>query len=294
MSAAFQEIIYIMGAGRSGTTILEVLLANNRGFTGVGEVTHIFKDGFIENALCSCGKQTSGCMLWSFVRDKCQWHSRDIRLAAKLFHDVAWHTRFWWVALNLVSDENKIHYRELNECLFEAVTKKTGAEVIVDSSKYAGRALLLANLFPDRVRVICLVRSPAGLVAAFTKTGTDEQKPKPIWAILLYYFYVMLCMRVVAVALGRRTLLVRYEDLCADPQGTLLRIGRWCARDMSELIGKITINEELNVGHIVTGNRLRKKGKVRFRPVGGAIAVTGWGARFAVWCMDLYRMALRF
>ena len=38
------NLLYIMGTGRSATTILEIILTNNPKITGVGEVTHIFRD----------------------------------------------------------------------------------------------------------------------------------------------------------------------------------------------------------------------------------------------------------
>src|SRR5687767_4385545 len=49
------EILYVMGTGRSGTTILEVLLTNEEGITSTGEVKHIFRDAFVRDLQCACG-----------------------------------------------------------------------------------------------------------------------------------------------------------------------------------------------------------------------------------------------
>jgi len=67
------DIIYIMGTGRSGTTILEVLLTNNARIVGAGELKHIFRDGFLANRQCSCGHATLDCAMWSAVLRAAQW-----------------------------------------------------------------------------------------------------------------------------------------------------------------------------------------------------------------------------
>ena len=47
MKNSIPDILYIMGPGRSGTTVLHILLANNPGFFGMGEITHVFRDAFL-------------------------------------------------------------------------------------------------------------------------------------------------------------------------------------------------------------------------------------------------------
>jgi len=294
MSISFPDIIYIMGTGRSGTTILEILLANNPGIFGVGEVVHMFKDGYMEDVTCSCGEPTSGCEVWSAVRERCKWNQQELPSLVELFRSISWHTGFPAIAMNLVSSSKVNRYRDVNRCLFQAVRDVSGASVIVDSSKYAGRALALARAFPGKVWIVCLTRSPAGLVMAFQKTDAEEQKPKSLIATFVYYLYVLICLRIVAWLLGPRVLPVRYEDMMADSLGTLSKIEKWCGHDSSSVRKKLQAHEWLHVGHIVTGNRLRKKGRVQFHSGSALRKVRGSGTRLVVWFMDLYRAALGF
>ena len=67
----------------------------------------------------------------------------------------------------------------------------TGAPVILDSSEYAGRALALSKIVQADVMVICLTRSPAGLMASFQKLNKDEQRPKGPFAAMLYYLVTL-------------------------------------------------------------------------------------------------------
>ena len=272
----FPDILYIMGTGRSGTTILEILLTNNPGVFGVGEVTHIFQDGFTNDEICSCGKRVSICEFWSSVRELCNWREEDISKLNKLFVDIAWHSQFPKVASGLLSSRQKELFIKTNKCLFQASASVSGANIVVDSSKYAGRALELARAFPNKVKIICLTRSPAGLVNAFKKNDAAEQKPKSLFGTLYYYLYTMTCFRIAIWLLKSGVLRIRYEDMISNPQETLNRIESWSGIDLSQTKNILAEKQWLESGHIVTGNRLRRQGRVKFRPGDQYVKVEGF------------------
>lgn len=282
-----------MGPGRTGSTILEILLANNPSIVGVGEITHIFRDGFIDDVICSCGKQASKCALWSNVLKECNWHQDEIQSLVDLFQAIEWHSKFPMLALNLVSKGTLRKYHDVNHRLFRAVEYVSGNSVIVDSSKYTGRALALSKVFPGKVRVICLTRSPAGLISSFQKVDAEEQKPKSLLSTIIYYLYVMFCLRIVVWHLGSRILPVQYEEMIADPQGTLTRIEEWCGLDLSSAREMLTQNAWFGVGHIVTGNRLRKKGRVQFQPNVAKPRRSALAPRLSSKIMDMCRTVLK-
>ena len=288
------KIIYIMGSGRSGTTILEILLANNPGIFGVGELTHIFQDGFIDDVICSCGEHVSKCAIWADVKKKCNWRQEEVKSFVSLFRSMDWHTGFPLLAMNLVPRKTLQRYHDVNQQLYQAVESVSGNSVILDSSKYAGRALALSKVFSGKVRVICLTRSPAGIVSSFQRTDAEEQMPKSLFSTVVYYLYVMSCLRVVTWRLGSRVLHVKYEEMVADPQRTLTRIEEWIGLDFSFAREMLTQNAWFNVGHIVTGNRLRKKGRIQFQTSTGLAEVRGFGSRLAWLIMDNYRKLLHF
>ena len=61
------RIVLIAGAGRSGSTIASLLLAQSRDVTNVGEVNNLWRDGFAEGIRCGCGKRYRQCELWTAV-----------------------------------------------------------------------------------------------------------------------------------------------------------------------------------------------------------------------------------
>lgn len=287
------QILYIMGTGRTGTTILEVLLKNSEGVFGTGELTHIFRDGYLADRTCSCGVPASGCEVWRTVRNLASWSDEDVRGAERVLRRVESHARFPLVAGGLSRSPTNSEYNRINLELYEAVGKATGANVIVDSSKYAGRALALARAIPS-LRVICITRSPAGLIATYRKPNRGEQRPQSAAFVFVYYAYVLACMRVVRTLLGSRCLTIRYEDLREDPRAVLERIAHWSGIDFSASLARLDGEEPLDVGHIVTGNRLRRQGRVHYRTGRETKTVSGIGSRTAAWLLRAYRTALGF
>jgi hypothetical protein len=292
-SGNLPEILYVMGTGRSGTTILEILLANNPGVTGVGELKDIFKDGFLGSRVCACGRTGRQCAMWSRVLGRIGWDRNDCVRLDEVVAKLESHRIFPLLFLGLVGRRTWLQYRQAAEALFGAVGALTQSRVIVDSSKYAGRALALARLFPDRVRVLCITRSAAGILAAFAKPN-EEQRTKGIIAAAAYYVYALFCMRCVRSRLGERCFAIRFEDLNGDPATTLGAIEAWSGYSLAASRSRLSADEWFDTGHIVSGNRLRKQGRVKFAPSSTVNVLPGAAARLLARAMEAYRRLLGF
>ena len=59
-------VIYIAGYGRSGSTILDMLLGMHPTIFGAGEVTSIF-DQWLQNGICSCKRSCKECVFWAAI-----------------------------------------------------------------------------------------------------------------------------------------------------------------------------------------------------------------------------------
>lgn len=286
------QILYIMGTGRSGTTILEVLLANEKDIVGSGELKHIFRDAFLRNLPCACGKRSHACDWWSAVRKETGWSDADCRRYRDAIEAIERHRNFLRILSGCVLRHEWDVYEQGTTTLFRALGRLSRARVVVDSSKYPGRALMLARLFPRHVRVLCITRSAYGLIAAFQKQNDEEQRPKHPIAAAAYYVYVLLCMRLARTRLGDRCLSIRFEDLTRDPVGVLSRIERWSGVSLARVRQMLAAGEMFRVGHVVTGNRLRKQGVVKFDP---SVARTdGSPPRLLAWILERYRALLGF
>src|SRR5215510_10620705 len=61
------KIIYVVGTGRSGSTLLGRILGEASGFVHVGELQFFWKRGIMGAGPCSCGLAIPNCDHWQSV-----------------------------------------------------------------------------------------------------------------------------------------------------------------------------------------------------------------------------------
>jgi hypothetical protein len=61
------RVAYIAGAGRSGSTLLAMLLGALPGCVSIGELRHMWRRGIQLNQRCGCGEPFWDCPFWSDV-----------------------------------------------------------------------------------------------------------------------------------------------------------------------------------------------------------------------------------
>lgn len=287
------RVIYIMGTGRSGTTILEMLLAQAPGVFGAGEMTELPSDGWQKNQECSCGQPFAKCGIWSAVHDRMALTQGEVEQWKLQQRAVDWHfgfLRHFFIGLPAKFVEG---YSSNNRRLLESVSVVSGDATIVDSSKYAGRALALERYLDADITVICMTRSPAGILASFRKAGI-EQRSKSVLSALGYYIFVMTCLRMAALRLKGRITYVTLDELMVAPDVVLQRIEQECNVDLSGVRKTVLEGGGFSTGHVISGNRLRQERQVRFDPIKAQQKPpVGW-ARIVVLIMEIWRRALHF
>ncbi|MDC3333044.1 sulfotransferase [bacterium] len=286
-----EKIVYIMGTGRSGTTILEVVLKASEGVDGYGEVTHFPKDGCLNDSQCSCGQLSSACEAWGQVASDIK-HS-GIKSPELVNSNIESHKHFFATYFG-VNNKLQEDYNVLNNMIFERLFRESRGGVLVDSSKYPGRAIALSRTVNSPLHVVAVNRCPYELLSAFQKNNEGEQLPKSYINVFLYYLYVITCMRLASFKF-KKFVSVRYEDFVTAPIDALLHIERKLGLDLSGSKIAVENNMVINPGHIVTGNRLRKEKniifKVRQREHRSELPV---GAKILAKILSAYRAALGF
>ena len=283
------RVLYIMGTARSGSTVLEILLSANPNVFGAGEVTALVQDGFIENRHCSCGQPCLSCSVWDKVICALNVDKGLLAQWATLQKKVDWHNGFLRQCVGAVSKKSLEQYKFFNVHLLKCIGAVTGASWIVDSSKYAGRALALKRIKEVDISVICLTRSPSGLMTSFQKQNKNEQKPKSPLGTLIYYLVTLASLRITMSTLGDRVISVHYEDLLTNPVETLRKIEEWSGVDLTNARQRLQAKKTFSVGHLVTGNRLRKEGEIRFKSDRLGAEPRGLQAKMAVVLMNGWR-----
>jgi hypothetical protein len=269
------KVLYIAGYGRSGSTVLSVILGNHPEITSVGEVSFLLQNWNDSDRLCSCGAHYGGCRFWrDFPLYSLTTESAVVRKVEKL-------SSIPHVLLGLIPDKDRQIYQDYHDRLFDYVVSRTGSSIIVDSSKSArraaGRFLALSRVADQDVYVLHLVRDGLAVMESRVVAGSNlalqgySHNPRsPGLRAALGWVGA----NAYTAALGRllglnRYMLLRYEDFVAGPATALKTIGQFVGFDAEALIERIYRDDYFWVGHIVGGNRVRLQGKIKLQRSAG-------------------------
>ena len=62
------RLVYVLGGGRSGSTLLDTILGNHPTIESVGELSSVLEHGWSDSRQCACGQSAPQCPFWSEVR----------------------------------------------------------------------------------------------------------------------------------------------------------------------------------------------------------------------------------
>jgi len=272
------KVVYILGTGRSGSTVLDTVLGNHSQMESLGELHRLPRNGWINCEFCSCGTRVTECDFWNAVRTEWEGLNIDYSLERYLRAQESY-LRFRYLPKLLlrhaISSEDFKAFVKATENLYLAIAKTNGSSVLVDSSKSPAFALTLCSAEQLDLRVIHLTRDARGVAysqkASFEKdekAGLERDlRPRSVLRTGFFWNITNLLSGFVRTRLGKQqSVRIRYEDFMDDPRDALSRIGDCIEMPLSELADKIEKGEDFTVGHNVAGNRLRMAGSVRLAP----------------------------
>ncbi len=260
--SAFSErpkVIYVMGAGRSGSTILGVALGNCDGWFFAGELDKwLLMSGISMYERDAPEDPRRDKELWRAMRE-------DVDAPSDLFgrearRCIEHSTSLFRLDKLPVRRRLRPRYRFVTEKLYRSVAKRTGAGHIVDSSHLPLRALQLQSMRGIELYLLFLVREPRGVVASWDRRGL----PEPRFSMLATNAYLWLTNLLSALVFLRhsreRRLFVRYEDFLTKPEAVLGDILACAGSDAA-----IPDLGSLSTGNPYHGNRLIFSERVSLR-----------------------------
>lgn len=214
------RVIYVMGAGRSGSTTLGITLGNCPG---------VFYAGELDNWLLRSGKpqleDAERMAFWERVSDALV----DPATARVMFGNASQRAIERSVSLlrvHLWRERRRLRsrYREVAEDLYRALRRVAGATHLVDTSHYPLRARELQQIAGVELYLIYLVRDPQGVVASFNRHDVGEFTKSTLHTNVYLWATHLLSLLVFLRHPRERRLFVRYERFVADPATTLQEI----------------------------------------------------------------------
>ena len=276
------RVIYILGWGRSGSTILDNLLGSIEGFFSVGELTYLWSRGVIGGRSCGCGLPIGECPIWKAVlssmfenenaamasaRDAVRWQRKATRVrdTLRLLRTTADESPKDPALGSLISLTNR---------LYKSIAATTGARVIIDSSKRPSDAALLRLLPGIEPSFLHLVRDPRAVAYSWQRRKLQLDKsarPEMVRHGVVNSTLSWTGWNIAAESLRRKVpsdkwRLLRYEDFVTDPVESIWSVVSLAGENPKWIPVERPRTALLGSNHTASGNPSRfKTGRIELR-----------------------------
>lgn len=264
-------IIYLLGAGRSGTTILATVMNAHPKVQTVGEL-HQYFDHISGANKCSCGNDLANCEFWGAISHQYSDSLKQLSNWRQICKEKEAHSN---IPKYLVSKKEVKVYSNIQERLFSTISEEINKNWILDSSKYIGRYLLLKRNKNLQLKGIYVVRDVRGVITSFKKQVQTFRNPL---STIFYYLIVNATAQWVCWT-DHNVTKVRYEDFMEDPEKVLRRVYDKISLDLNE---EVSLPEEFVMPHIIGGNRMRSQNKIKL------LYDVKWKWELSMWQKTLY------
>lgn len=285
------QLVYILAASHSGSTLLAMLTGSHPQAYTVGELkaTHLDDP---DRYLCSCGEKIRNCGFWANVQTGMarRGYEFDITNAETDFRNVgSWYAnrllcplvrgRGWEVVRDMALSLSAVwrkRFEEIqlrNTALLGTICELTGAKIIVDSSKIGLRLKYLLKIPHFRVRVIRLIRDGRGVALSYMDparfadardpslrgggTGGDREAERLSLAEAAYEWRRSNeeAEAILANLDRSQWMEVRYEHLCRQPKAVMNRIFEFIGLEKVDVVDRFRCGSRHVLGN---GMRLDK------------------------------------
>ena len=188
------RVIYIMGAARSGSTILGIALGNQPNVFYAGELDLYTRENGVPT-----GDEHARPAFWETVREQVEMEDSDVAMD--------WHRWFEHprALVNGGLGRSSESYKRYHGALYCAIAESASCRTIVDSSHYPLRRWNLRGVPAIDISTIYLVRDP---VSVLRSLQTDE-RPKGLLGANVYLWVVQLLSEVIFRLVGGKKLRIR-------------------------------------------------------------------------------------
>ncbi|HVI16962.1 MAG TPA: hypothetical protein VM712_01200 [Gaiellales bacterium] len=273
------RVAYIAGAGRSGSTLLAMLLGALPGCVSIGELRHMWRRGIQLNQRCGCGEPFWDCPFWSDVGDHAfgGWdnapHERmlDLQRQVDRFRQLPRLAAMPVAAgVRRTVDEYAVNAGRV----YRAVEQVAQAPTVIDSSKSATFAVILQRVPEIDPVVLHLIRDSRAVAYSWSRRRPMPEVVEGEAYMATYgparaaidWARSNVAIEAAHLAGIARTRL-RYESLVRAAPEELARVRAALGLTAAQAALLAAPMVEVGVQHTVAGNPARFSGDhVRLRP----------------------------
>jgi len=252
------QIVYIMGDGRSGSTLLDSVLSNANHSISIGECHRFWLRFYEAKSNCGCGEPIAICPLWKQVGKKIaeQHPSYDVSQFLKQVRQIQLYQNYKHIPELLQQDEWQL-FKEVVKTFYTAISEITAKQVLIDSSKSVAWAYLLQELNFADVRVIHLERSLTAVANSWKKEVSlpeyvDSKVMMPIKSnLVIVKSWLKIKLMAKRVQKNGSYYFLSYESFCKQPNNYIDELSQFLELDLN----KAELRSQPN--HAIGGNPMR-------------------------------------
>ena len=236
------KVIYILGSGHSGSTLVDLVLGSHSAIESGGEfakyIDYVAPDSGRppEKRMCTCGVSIDACSYWQTVRARLhKEHGTDL--------------------LDTKADD-PVEFEAANASVIGALLATAGKAFFCDSSKLADRCMKMIASDRFDVWVVHLVRDGRAVGYSYKRKYGTFLPEVWRWGASNSRLGTRLGHQ-----LGERYLPMRYEDFSADPRGETERVLTALGLTFEE--AQLAFREQVH--HNLAGNRMRRQADSQIR-----------------------------
>lgn len=259
-------LVYILSTGRSGSTLLDVLLGAQPACWTLGEF-HLLDIGVGQHMQCGCRAQLSKCDFWGPILNRVR---RTMSFPVGYFRSgrhpngkvVRWNLLPSLLTGRPLPTQRSIadayaasNLAALDEVRYAAAQQQEEMSWFIDASKDPYRLLWLQASGHFDIRVIHLIRRPEGFVSNMLRSANARDA-----GAVIKYTGRWLIDNLISLMLLRRMFspkavkTVHYEDLATNPEIVIGDLCHWLEVPFDEAR---TYGTRYDVNHGIGGNRPR-------------------------------------
>lgn len=266
------KVLYILGRGRSGSTILANVLGEIPGFFSAGEIRYLWDPVVTHGGACGCGAPIHQCEVWSPVLDRLS--NVDLQQVVRWQHEVVRERNF--VRLLRANDRAawsaSSGYADVMDRVYRAIQEVTGCSVIVDSSKRPSYGAFIRALPQVDPHFLHLARDPRASAYSWQSRRYEsarggEVKRRNAFDSTVRWDILNLSSEALLKRLpDGRGLRLRYEDFATDPRPTIEALCRFVGEVPQRLPFTDDRTVTFSTNHTIAGNPSRfKTGELEIR-----------------------------
>lgn len=234
------RVIFILGAGNSGTTLLGNILHEIAGICSIGELSRLLKEAATDKS-CACGRSIEKCELWSMLLESNKKEFSRYGVRPPLSSVGLFLSKTRLVKRDALFWERVSWY----ESIYEQIRDVVGCKTIIDGSKDPLKLFYLSHSKKINLKPVILVRDPLGYI----NSDRTRKNRNILWSYVRWIRMNMWARRAIsASSKWSDTEVVSFSELISSPKDVSARIGQLAESDYDGDVGSVAISVDHQIG----------------------------------------------